>query len=451
MPIGNVVRAALLGAALVLSSAAAAAPDAGSPLTGTLAGGGTYLVRPEGGANVAAIALWYRAPSSGFDTPAVPGLGRVAASAIAASEPVTGTSLADFIRQTGGRLTVTAYPESVAISLLVPADRAGSAVRALTRSFFAPVLTDAGLAQARRNAAEDGAIRDLNHDATITDALYAALFAAGPAKIPPYGSRDSFSALTLDAVRGYAERAFRPGNAVLVATGAVDPSILASALPGREGAAAGMETAEPETLATGIAPVTATAPEPGFGLGWAGPSIADEREATAFDFIADYLFYPDTGAVQAAVAATGATLTGTFVTYHDPGVFLLTSVGGNQTAARAAVDAALAAIRRPMAPAAFEAARRKFIYHILSDAETPSTLADTYGWYAVEGNPAYAPGEGGPGGRYLSAAASLTPEFVAATAAKYLDRPGASIVIGPAAAPSPVPSPAPSPVPEATK
>jgi predicted Zn-dependent peptidase len=325
-------------------------------------------------------------------------------------------------------------------------------VRALTRSFFAPVLTDTGLTLARRDAAEDGAIRGLNHDATITDAIYAALFAAGPAKIPPFGSRDSFADLTLENVRSYAERAFRPGNAVLILTGAVDPSMLASALPGREGAAPGVETAAPETLATGLAPIQAAGPENGFGLGWAGPSIADEREATAFDFIADYLFYPDTGIVQTAVRDTGASLTGTFVTYHDPGVFLLTSVGGDQAAVHVAVDAALLAIRRPMAPAAFEAARRKFVYHILSDAETPSTLADTYGWYAVEGNPEYAPGEGGTTGRYLTAAASLTPEFVAATAAKYLDRPGASIAVGPATpAPAPAPPAVASPAPNGTK
>ena len=74
-----------------------------------------------------------------------------------------------------------------------------------------------------------------------------------------------------------------------------------------------------------------------------------------------------------------------------------------------------------------------FVYHILSDAQTASALADTYGWYAVEGNPSYAPGEGGVSGAYLSAANALTPEFVAATAAKYLDRPGVSISVGPQA------------------
>jgi predicted Zn-dependent peptidase len=97
------------------------------------------------------------------------------------------------------------------------------------------------------------------------------------------------------------------------------------------------------------------------------------------------------------------------------------------------VDDALASIRVPLAPAAFEAARRRFIYHILSDSETPAAQADTYGWYAVEGDPAYAPGEDGMAGRYLSAAEALTPAFVAATAAKYLNRPGASVTLAPAA------------------
>ena len=208
-------------------------------------------------------------------------------------------------------------------------------------------------------------------------------------------------------------------------------NIVTAALPGREGAAPDAETPAPETLAGVRGPVSAHGAEAGFGLGWAGPPIADEREATAFDFIADYLFYPDTGVVQKAVANSGSSVVGTFVTYHDPGVFLLTASGGDQAAAHAAVDAGLLAIRRPLAPAAFAAARHQFIYHILSDDETPSALADTYGWYSVEGNPGYAPGEGGSAGRYFAAAAALTPEFVAATAAKYLGRPGAAITIQP--------------------
>jgi predicted Zn-dependent peptidase len=298
------------------------------------------------------------------------------------------------------------------------------------------VLTDAGLGLARRNVLEDGSIRGFDHDALINDALYAALFASGPAKIPPYGSTGAFMRLSPDVVRAYAERAFRPANAVLIVTGAVDAAVVSAALPGREGAAPGAETPAPETLAIGVVPVRAPGTEAGFGLGWAGPPITDEREATAFDFIADYLFYPESGIVQKAVRDSGSSLVGTFVTYHNPGVFLMTSTGGDQTAVRSQVNAALLAIRRPLSPAAFAAARNQFIYHILSDGETPSALADTYGWYAVEGNPNYAPGEGGAAGRYLAAASALTPEFVAATAAKYLDRPGATVNIEPPAGPA---------------
>ncbi len=235
----------------------------------------------------------------------MPGLGRLAASAVAASQPVTGTSLSAFVHQAGGRLSISTYPESIAISVVVPADRAADAVRAMTRSYFSPVMSEPGLVAARRSVIEDGTVRSYDHGAAITDAIYAALFAAGPAKIPPYGSTGSFSTLTMDAVRTYAERAFRPGNAVLVVTGAVDPAVLNAALPGREDAAAGAEKPAPETLAAASGPVSARGAEPGFGLGWAGPPISSEREATAFDFIADYLFYPDTGVVQKAVRTSG--------------------------------------------------------------------------------------------------------------------------------------------------
>jgi hypothetical protein len=82
---------------------------------------------------VAAIAIWFRAPSAGFVNP-VPGLGRLSASAVADSRPVTGTSLAAFVDGVGGRLAITAYPESIAVSVLVPADAAAAAVQALTRA-----------------------------------------------------------------------------------------------------------------------------------------------------------------------------------------------------------------------------------------------------------------------------------------------------------------------------
>ncbi len=434
MRIGAVVRAALAGAALVLS-VAGAGPDPASPATGSLPGGGTYLLRPLAGAPDAAIALWYRAPADGFGATPIPGLSRLAAAAISASEPITGTPLATFARQIGGRLSLATYPDSVAVSLLVPAGRAADAVRALTRSYFAPVLTDAGLARARQDLLEDGQLRSFNHDVAITDALYAALFASGPDKVPTFAAGGPLADLTIDAVRAFAERAFRPGNAILVATGNVDMTAIGAALPGRDGAAPGAEPPAPNAVAAPPAPVQTTGPESGFGRAWAGPPIADEAAATAFDFIADYLFFPDTGIVQREMRRSGAVLVGTFVTYHDPGIFVVSSTGGDQAAVRTAVDAALQTIREPLDATTFEAARQRFLYHILSDAATPATLSDTYGWYTVEGNPAYAPGEGGMSGHYLSAVMGLTPATVAAVAAKYLDAPGALVTVAPAPGP----------------
>ncbi len=299
---------------------------------GTLKGGAAYVLRPVGGAPVAAIALWFRAPSAGFDEP-LPGLARLSAAAVANSRPVTGTSLASFVESIGGRLAITAYPESVSVSVLVPADQAAATLQALTRVFFAPVLTEAGLTAAKRATAEEAQIHQFTPGAAIEEALYGALFATGPAKYPTFGTPASIVAVELPQVQAFAERAFRPSNAIVVATGDVDEATLAAAIPGREGAAAGTERPAPERTVTAPAPVQRTGSEPGFGLAWAGPPIADEREATALDFVADYLFAPDTGLVQRNAGKTGAEIVGTFVTFHDPGVFLVTASGGDAAAA----------------------------------------------------------------------------------------------------------------------
>jgi hypothetical protein len=66
---------------------------------------------------------------------------------------------------------------------------------------------------------------------------------------------------------------------------------------------------------------------------------------------------------------------------------------------------------------------------MLSDIETPGGLADTLGWYTVEGNQMYAPGIGGAGSRYFSIASGLSPGFVAATVNKYLGRSGAVVAV----------------------
>jgi zinc protease len=416
------LRAAVSAALLVCGVASGAVAQDAAPLTGTLPGGVAYEVRPDRAQSGAAVALWYRAPAGGFDAPAVPGLSRLAAATVSASAPISGTPLAQLVERFGGRLGVSAYPDSVAITALVPPDRVAQTVRAMTSDFFAPVVTAPGFAVAQRDAAENALLRSVEPDA-IEDALGAVLFASGPfhdGTIPTAKSAD----LTVDRVRAFAERAFRPANAILILVGNVDPAVLGS-VAARSG---DTSPATPEPAAAPAPAPRTAATEPlrrtglisGTGLGWLGPPIADERAATAMDFLADALFAPKTGAVAKALGSRKATVTGKFVTYHDPGVFLVTITGDDAAAARPIVEQALAAAATPMSAAVFEAARAGFVYRLLAAMDTPSEVADTYGWYAVEGAAAYAPAEGGLKGRYFSLAAALTPASVAQAAARYL-------------------------------
>jgi zinc protease len=416
------LRAAVSAALLVCGVASAAVAQDAAPLTGTLPGGVAYEVRPDRAQSGAAVALWYRAPAGGFDAPAVPGLSRLAAATVSASAPISGTPLAQLVERFGGRLGVAAYPDSVAITALVPPDRVAQTVRAMTSDFFAPVVTAPGFAVAQRDAGENALLRSLEPDA-IEDALGAALFASGPfhdGTIPTA----KFAGVTVDRVRAFADRAFRPANAILILAGNVDRAVLGS-VAARTGDTS-PSTPEP-AVSPAPAPRTAET-EPlrrtglisGTGLGWLGPPIADEPAATAMDFLADALFAPRTGTVAKALGSRKASVTGKFVTYHDPGVFLVTITGDDAAGARPIVEQALAAAATPMSAAAFEAARAGFVYRLLAAMDTPSEVADTYGWYAVEGAAAYAPAEGGLNGRYFSLAAALTPAGVAQAAARYL-------------------------------
>jgi predicted Zn-dependent peptidase len=62
-----------------------------------------------------------------------------------------------------------------------------------------------------------------------------------------------------------------------------------------------------------------------------------------------------------------------------------------------------------------------FLYHVASDTETPQQRADNLGWYAVEGNPSYAPGDASE--EYQQAARSLDPQYVADIVRRYLMQP----------------------------
>jgi hypothetical protein len=161
----------------------------------------------------------------------------------------------------------------------------------------------------------------------------------------------------------------------------------------------------------------------GVGFAWAGPPISDSKSATALDFVADYLFDTDHGTLARAIqkANPDVFVNGQFITLHNPGVLLLTVSGANSAAIRRQVLDAVAAMEKPMDAKAFEAARTAFEYHLLSQTQTPLSRADNFGWYAVEGNAAYAPGAAS--GDYFKAVESLDPNFIAQTVHAYLEHP----------------------------
>jgi predicted Zn-dependent peptidase len=428
---GSSLRAAVSAALLVWSAggpAFAQTAAATTPPTGILPGGVRYELRADPAQRLAAVALWFRAPAGGFEVAAIPGLSRLAAATVTASTPITGTPLAQLVDRWGGRLTVAAYPDSVAVTALVPGDRAAQAVRAMTTDFFAPVIAAPGLQLAQRDAGETLLYRSFGPEA-IEDALGAALFADGPLHDGTAGTAKGLGSVTLGRVRAFAERAFRPANALLVLTGQVDASALRS-VAGRSGAnPAGAEAAAPQTPREAPGQIRTEADRAGIGLGWIGPPITAEADATALDFAADALFSPRTGRVAKALGTLKATVTGKFVTYRNPGVFLVTISGDDAEAARPVVESVLAEAGRPMPATDFAAAQARFIYRTLGDLTTPADAADTYGWYAIEGNPEYAPAEGGAQGRYFTLAGKLSPESVAHAVATYLGRPPAVVTL----------------------
>jgi hypothetical protein len=220
-----------------------------------------------------------------------------------------------------------------------------------------------------------------------------------------------------------------------VVSGAVDPGVADAAVSGRSDADAAPEPPAAPEIASALAPVTKNFAENVGGYGWIGPGIADAREATAMDFIADYLFRADEGYVTRQVAEKypDALLLGQFITLHDPGVMFVVYSGKDEVPQlRALVDDGFAQIQKPIDAVTFAARLEQFKYHLLSDLQTPTELADNFGWYTVEGAPDYAPGANGDGGSYFKAADSLTPEFVAAVARKYFATAPATITLRPA-------------------
>ncbi|GAC1496507.1 MAG: hypothetical protein NVS3B17_07150 [Vulcanimicrobiaceae bacterium] len=440
------LRASALGAVLILTAARSPidaqtiaavgepAPDLGVNTTvGRLPSGGTIIVHPGQGAPVAAIELWYRAPSTGFSEKPTPGIARLAAQSVAGAKPIVGDALGKIVSDTGGRLSITTYSDSIAITAVVPATAARKVVKAMTTAYFAPVTSEDAYRSAQRQVAQEALISTFDAEAVVRDAIFAELFTSGPQHYPSLGDPKGASAISFADMKAFAERAFRSQNATLVVSGNVDATVTSAAVAGRSIPDDRAEAPVAPVLATSISPVKKTFVQPSGGYGWVGPTIADQREATAMDFIADYLFRADEGLVvrRALEAAPDSLLVGQFITLRNPGVMFVAYSGKNAVALKSLVDEGLAAVRKPIAAPAFGAALESFKYHLLSDLQTPVQKADNFGWYSVEGSVAYAPGVNGERGAYFRAASSLTPEFVAATVQKYLGKPPVVVTLMP--------------------
>jgi predicted Zn-dependent peptidase len=388
--------------------------------SGMLPGGGVYVLRRDTTARTAALELWFRAPSAGYDS-ATPGISRLALTAIAASRPPHGSSLSEYVARIGGTLSLNVYPDIVMVGISVPAWQAQNALKSLTAAYFAPSISDDGFRSAVRDCAVAGAEAQFDPDRLLQDALFAHLFTSGPARYAPTPPASDYNKISPADVKVFAVRAFRKQNSVLTLAGSVDSNLLASVH--EAGSAGNMDSPYDSSLSNRPADVTQDAQVGGLGFAWAGPPISDPKAATALDFIADYLFDPDHGTVSSAVRKSGsdAFVNGQFITLHDPGVLLVTISGSKAAAVRPQVLAAIAALQQPMDSKTFEGARSAFEYHIMSQIQTPVSRADNFGWYAAEGNLSYAPGN--DSGDYLRTAQSLDPAYVSQIVHRYLHDP----------------------------
>lgn len=415
-------RALIVAAALVASSLGVmpASAAAGAQAQGQLPNGGSYTLDRDPQIAAAAICVWFRVPSDGYDG-ATPGIARVAATAAAAATLASGRSFAEIVRQSGGQLSIEVYSDIVGINALVPSTAARRVVAAMTAAYFTPAIDATALSTAQRDAAVQSIAQRYSTGNILHNALFAQIFSSGPAHTAPTPDAPNvFTSIKLAAVQQFAHRAFAASNAHVALVGNVDASSLSafavSATTGSASAPLDSTLSDSRSSST-----TIPASVSGIGLAWVGPPIHDEEAATALDFVSDYLFRDGTGVVAKSVGAAGETyVNGQFITLHNPGVMLVTIGGTHPGAAVPRVISALKALTQPLDATIFSAARNAFLYHLAVDTQTPSAQADNLGWYAAEGDASYAPGNAN--GRYIATARALTPQFVASVVKKYLQQ-----------------------------
>jgi predicted Zn-dependent peptidase len=416
----SAVVIAVLGAASLLLST----PKAGAAVpreTGSLPRGGSYVFYPDTTVATAAIGLWFRAPGAGYDD-ATPGIANLAATAAAVVPLASGKSLYALVHTVGGELNIQVFPDIVGIGAVVPAPAARRVVAAMTAAYFAPSVDDAAVKTARANAAVLGVQQRYESDTLLHDLLFKQIFASGPARYPTLPTTVSqLTSISTSQIGAFAKRAFRAENAVLTLTGNVDLSSITAITDGHGPGA--MDSPYDSRVTASPASTTASGAIDGVGLAWVGPPIADERAATALDFVADYLFREQTGVVSKDLdqAQSDALVIGQFITLHDPGVMVVTIAGSHEKQTEQNVLAALQTLEQPLDAQTFTAAREAFLYHVATDTQTPQQRADNLGWYSTEGNLEYAPGI--VKGNYERAARTLDPQFVAEVVRHYLRNP----------------------------
>ncbi len=390
--------------------------------------GASIIVQRDATASTTALELWFRAPSAGYDSQN-PGIARLALTALAASRPTShGTSLAEFVKALGGTLSINAYADLSMVGVSVPSWQGAGAAKHLAAAYFTPSISDDGLKTAVRDCAIAGTESRFDADRLLQDALFAHVFESGPAHYAPTPqSASDFSKIPAQDVKAFAARAFAPANAIVSAAGAIDDAVMAPFDRVSQGSPA--QPPLDSALSNRATDVAVDAAVEGLGLAWTGPGITDEKNATAMDFIADYLFDPDHGTLTTTLPAKSQVLIdGQFITLHDPGVMLVTVSGSGAADMRQNVLDAVSALQKPMDAKTFAAARAAFVYHILSQIQTPLSRADNFGWYAAEGNLPYAPGS--DSGAYLRAAESLDPGFIAQAARRFLQHPSVVTLSG---------------------
>jgi|SRR5579872_645790 len=430
---------ALIAAAPSASHAATATEPPSFAATTDMSGqrndGLTYRVIGGGASPTEAVEIWLRCPANGYDGKH-PGIARLAALSIVEAK-AHGFSLRDLARDNGGTVAIQVFPAVTEIGIVVPAYLAGAAQAAILSNVFHAEIDDAAFKNGKLRLAEEIAIAATQPDSQLRERLFGVMFSGGPYSSSTYGSATDVAAATLGETQSFVSQAYVPGNGIaasaglggsdalgeivtsaapLLATGSVPPPS-AARLPVSSLRSAFAPATLPNGVTRGVSAVA---------LGWPGPPIADERAATAMDFLSDYLMSDTTGTITKALttAQPNAQFDGQFITLENPGI-MFAGVWGVDLNRQAAVDVIRAAAKRvvdaQLSDAAFAQAELAYRAHLLHDMSTPQSLADNLGWYFGQGAPAYTPAALMLGtGDYMSSADSLTAAYVHDIARRYL-------------------------------